>query len=90
MVVVKEHLHLLFSSKRSKVSANSAISKYFYVTSFSEHGDILEVDLQGNSKVLVKGHTGTWLVDPRPSPDGRYLAYQQRTYTSNFALLENY
>ena len=31
-----------------------------------------------------------WISDPRPSPDGRYLAFALRRYESNAIMLENF
>jgi eukaryotic-like serine/threonine-protein kinase len=56
-------------------------------TSFS----LLRVGPGGEFRSLfdIPGGQG-WIVNPVPSPDGRYLAYMRRTWESNIAMLENY
>jgi serine/threonine protein kinase/Tol biopolymer transport system component len=52
---------------------------------------IFSVDMEGNVKVMIRPKGGqAWVHDPIVSPDGRYLAYDQRDSESNVALLENF
>ena len=52
---------------------------------------ILLVRLDGGFKSLSEFPMGRgWPFAPKPSPDGRYLAYYLRLFEENVALLENY
>jgi Tol biopolymer transport system component len=51
---------------------------------------IVRIELDGKTQVLLEGGTNRGLASPCPSPDGRYLAYFQQTYGSNYWLLENF
>ncbi len=52
---------------------------------------ILSVDTAGNAKVLVRAVIGQgYLHNPRVSPDGHYLAFDERTFESNLAMLEGF
>jgi TolB protein len=73
----------------------SSDNQHFYVSGIFGPSDIscniLWVGLDGKFKSLVavpfnQGH----LSSPRPSPDGRYLAYHFRTYVANVTMLQNY
>lgn len=62
----------------------------FYVTGESERGILLlYVDMQGEAEVLYEIGNGN-LFAPRPSPDGRYLAFGQETADSNAWLIEKF
>jgi Tol biopolymer transport system component len=61
----------------------------FVTTSRREGSDMLHVDLDGKVKWICCANTGRWVVDPRPSPDGRFLTYAVRTVDSNVWLIEN-
>lgn len=61
-----------------------------YVMSESDRGFLLlYVDMQGESEVLYEVGTGN-LFAPRPSPDGRYLAFGQETGDSNAWLIDQF
>ena len=63
---------------------------HLYVSGSSEDSmKILLVGLDGSSKILLKDSQG-WLAGPKPSPDGRHLAYLLRVYETNVVMLENY
>lgn len=63
---------------------------HLYVSGASEDSNkILLLGLDGNFKVLLKDSQG-WLAGPKPSPDGRHLAYLLRVYETNVVMLENY
>ena len=56
----------------------------------SEFG-ILETDLAGNFKVLIRVPGGqVWFANPIPSPDGHYLIYTERIWPSSVMVLENF
>jgi len=72
----------------------SANGRRIYVGGMSQdssHWAIFTTDLAGNINMLVevKGGQG-WLYGPRPSPDGRFLAYTERLFESNVSLLEDF
>jgi eukaryotic-like serine/threonine-protein kinase len=64
-----------------------------YVSAFSNSSSwtIFLTDLAGNTKVLneMPGGQG-WVCCPLPSPDGRFLAYTERIFETNVAMLENF
>jgi eukaryotic-like serine/threonine-protein kinase len=51
---------------------------------------IARIGLDGTTRSLLDRGRAQWLTYPRPSPDGRYLAFSQRTSESNAWLLENF
>ncbi len=51
---------------------------------------IARIGLDGTTHTLLDRGRAQWLTYPRPSPDGRYLAFSQRTSESNAWLLENF
>jgi len=52
---------------------------------------ILLVDLDGKFRKLFEVPDGQgWPTNPKPSPDGHYLAYVLRTWESNVTMLENF
>jgi Tol biopolymer transport system component len=52
---------------------------------------IFRVDFQGNTRVLLEsGPGGEWLGNPLPSLDGRYLAYQEIGFYSDYWILEGF
>jgi eukaryotic-like serine/threonine-protein kinase len=59
----------------------------FVTTSRREGGDLLRVTLNGDVK-LLRQETGRWFANPRPSPDGRLLAFGVTTTDSNVWLIE--
>jgi Tol biopolymer transport system component len=63
-----------------------------YVSGYSESSwKITSVTLGGRIKELLEvPNLQGWLVWPRPSPDGHYLAYFERTYERNVTMLENF
>jgi Tol biopolymer transport system component len=69
----------------------SANNQRLYATNASDSGfEILAVNLDGTYKLLWKPNDGSWIVGPKSSPDGRFLAYQKRTFHANITMLENY
>jgi Tol biopolymer transport system component len=51
---------------------------------------ILQIDLNGKTQVVVNKGKDHRIEFPRPSPDGRHLAFGQVTWESNAWLLENF
>jgi serine/threonine protein kinase len=51
---------------------------------------IARIGLDGTTRTLLDRGRMQWLRYPCPSPDGRYLAFSQRTSESNAWLLENF
>ena len=52
---------------------------------------ILESDLAGNFKVLIRvPYNAGWLANPIPSPDGRHLIFLERTWPTSVMMLENF
>jgi Tol biopolymer transport system component len=51
---------------------------------------LARIDLDGKYHVLLDSGRNQWLSSPKPSPDGRYLAYSQLTFETNAWLLENF
>jgi Tol biopolymer transport system component len=51
---------------------------------------ILQIDLNGQTQVIVNKGKDHALESPRPSPDRRHLAFSQQTWESNAWLLENF
>jgi Tol biopolymer transport system component len=51
---------------------------------------ILQIDLNGTTQVVINRGKDHRLFAPRPSPDGRHLAFSQVTWESNAWLLENF
>ena len=51
---------------------------------------IARIELNGKTRVLLNRSRNQWLGSPRPSPDGRHLAFTQQTWESNAWLLENF
>ncbi len=58
----------------------------------SQSGDyqIMRVELDGKTRVLLNEGRNHWLGYPRPSPDGQRLAFTEKTFESNALLLENF
>jgi DNA-binding winged helix-turn-helix (wHTH) protein/Tol biopolymer transport system component len=66
--------------------------KSFFVTGFfvaagNPYG-VLHVALDGRS--LFSTGSRQWVIEPRPSPDGKYLAFAALTYDSNVWVIENF
>jgi Tol biopolymer transport system component len=51
---------------------------------------ILQIELNGKTHVVINQGRAHLLESPRPSPDGRHLAFSQLTWESNAWLLENF
>jgi hypothetical protein len=59
-----------------------------YVVSARRNGStLIRVGMNGNVTTL-RSDTGRWLIHPRPSPDGRRLAFGATTVDSKVWLVE--
>ena len=67
----------------------AADGKALFVAAQKEGYFIAQIELNGTTRVLLD-RNNQWLSYPRPSPNGRYLAFSQRTVESNAWLLENF
>ena len=69
----------------------AADGKGLFITSAIPNGkDILHVDLHGNAHKLWESAGGSNETLERPSPDGRFVAFNGWTTTGNIWLLENF
>jgi eukaryotic-like serine/threonine-protein kinase len=69
----------------------AADGEHFYVVSRQQaKWNLLYVEPSGKYKTAMTSPPDVWISYPRPSPDGRRLAFQQRSWESNYAMLENY
>ena len=67
-------------------------NQHLYISgAFGDEFQIASVNLDGTVKSVVSGPVGpAWITAPRPSPDGRYLAFTLRRYETNVVMLENF
>jgi Tol biopolymer transport system component len=67
-------------------------NQHLYVSAWTGSSfEISLVTLDGQVTKLVEKFVGQeYLYAPKPSPDGRYLAYLQRSLQTNVTMLENY
>jgi hypothetical protein len=67
-------------------------NQHLYVSGpVEDNFQIASVSLDGKVKTILSGPVGpAWIFDPRPSRDGRYLAFGLRRYESNVVMLENF
>ena len=71
----------------------SSVGNQIYFSGATSTGDwaIARTDLAGRVKVLTRVSAGThWLTDPIPSPDGHYLAYEEKDWQKDVVLLEKF
>ena len=69
----------------------AADGRGFFVSGYGIHSyDLLHVTLAGKTQPLM--HTGRrqWFRGPRPSPDGRHLAFVAQTLDSNVWIIDNF
>jgi len=63
----------------------------FFVTSWlPDSFNLLYVALTGKVKPLLRNGHRQWMINPLPSPDGKYLAFQSQTWDSNVWMLEGF
>ena len=67
-------------------------NQHLYVSgAIGDKFEIASVTLDGKVTNILSGPVGpAWIFDPRPSPDGEYLAFGLRRYESNVVMLENF
>ena len=84
------HRKQLFLNFKGGTGKTSISTSYGY--RLAEMGyRILLVDLDGKFRKLFEVPDGQgWPTNPKPSPDGHYLAYVLRTWESNVTMLENF
>jgi len=84
---VTRQVQLVGQSALSSLSWAAAGRGLFVTTKRREGSDLLYVGLDGKIS-LLREETGRVFVSPRPSPNGRFLAFAVRTTDSNVWLLE--
>lgn len=52
--------------------------------------NLLHITLTGRVQPLIRNEHRQWMIFPRPSPDGKYLAYEAETWDSNAWMLEGF
>jgi Tol biopolymer transport system component len=66
----------------------------FFVTSVLPDAELrfnlLYVTLDGKVKRLLRSTRRQWMINPLPSPNGKYLAFGAQTVDSNVWMLENF
>jgi len=65
-----------------------------YVNGFASTANswgILSVDMEGNARDIIRVRMNqAWVHKPMVSPDGHYLAYDQRDFESSVTMLEDF
>jgi hypothetical protein len=63
----------------------------FFVTSWlPDSFNLLYITLAGKVKPLLRNGHRQFMINPLPSPDGKYLAFQSQTWDSNVWMLEGF
>jgi Tol biopolymer transport system component/predicted Ser/Thr protein kinase len=69
----------------------AADGKGLFITNLlPESFNLIHVALSGKVRLLLSNPQRQWMIRPRPSPDGKYLAFQAQTNDSNVWLLEKF
>jgi eukaryotic-like serine/threonine-protein kinase len=68
----------------------AADKKALFVAAQTKDYFIASIGLDGTTHVLLDRGRAQWLSNPCPSPNGRHLAFSQRTSESNAWLIENF
>ena len=69
----------------------AADGKGFFLNScLPDSFSLLSVTLTGMVNLLLSNAHRQWMINPLPSPDGKYLAFQAQTVDSNVWMLENF
>ena len=68
------------------VDGNALFASVSHMTSYQ----IVRIELNGKTSVLLDRGRNQWLSSPVASSDGRHLGFTQQTFESNVWLLENY
>lgn len=84
-------LHPLPSQEGLQIPAWSADGKKIFLSGSNDNneGILLEMDLSGHTHLLLK-NPWSWIGAPRPSPDGKRIAYTYGVGESNVTLLEHF
>ena len=68
----------------------SADGKQLFLAAFlADKGMLFEMDMSGHTHLILENPHG-WIGYPRPSPDGKRIAYTYDTLESNVTLLEHF
>jgi serine/threonine protein kinase/Tol biopolymer transport system component len=62
----------------------------FLTTWLPQSFNLIHVSMSGKVQLVLNNAHRQWMFDPRPSPDGKHLAFQAQTWDSNVWLLENF
>ena len=85
-----EVIHPMPPQEGIQVVNLSSDGKRLFLTAFPESsGELLEMDPSGTTHVLLK-NPWYWIGVPRPSPDGKRIAYSYTVGESNVTLLEHF
>ncbi|MFZ1134517.1 MAG: hypothetical protein WAN69_06205, partial [Candidatus Korobacteraceae bacterium] len=69
----------------------AADGKGFYVTGYGLNSyDLLHVTPAGKTQPLMRTGRRQWFVLPRPSPDGKHLAFDTQTFDSNVWIIDSF
>lgn len=100
----KEHIEILDLSNRTwhetamqpGAGLNQSVAwaadgkGWFMTTWLPESFNLIHVTPSGKVQPLVSNSHRQWMAGPRPSPDGKHLAFQAQTWDSNVWLMENF
>ena len=88
----KNTVHLSDSRWQPEYVCWSADGKRLFATALSDlESSLLSIDENGRTEVLRnRPYAGGLFFNPKVSPDGRYLAFTERTNRINLFLLENF
>jgi Tol biopolymer transport system component len=62
----------------------------FLTTWLPQSFNLIHVTLSGKVQPVLNNTHRQFMIDPRPSPDGKHLAFQTQTWDSNVWLMENF
>jgi Tol biopolymer transport system component len=69
----------------------AADGKGFYVSSRGyEAWDLLYLTMAGKVRTLWHPNARQWVVNPKPSPDGKHLAFNVESFDANVWLIDNF
>jgi eukaryotic-like serine/threonine-protein kinase len=85
-----EVIHPTPQQRGLQMPAWSADGKRLFLSAFWEYkGRLLEMDLNGNTHLLIENPQG-WIGNPCPSPDGTRIAYNSSVLETSVTLLEHF
>jgi hypothetical protein len=76
----------LFQSIAGAPSGNS----FFVTSNLPESKSLLHIRLDGKAQPLLRYDQSGWMINPMPSPDGKYLAFQAEIWDGNVWMLEGF